>query len=113
MSQEIPKLSHAEAIARAEQVLAVEGMTFGEVSARQMLDGLLSAIKSSRCFYKAMLAGEEVFVLRQSDRAAPAAIRAWAEEADRSGCGTEKVNSAYQTARAWADQDPSRTKWPD
>lgn len=80
--------------------------------ARKTIEGLLSALEVSRCYLKAMEKGEEVFVLRQQDRAAPTAIRIWAEIAERKGCDTKKVDEAYRISKRWLMQPERATKWP-
>jgi len=82
-------------------------------TALRTIDTLLSALEFSQCYFKALQKGEEVFVLRQPDRAAPAAIREWVRLADSHGCGPAKVVDAMATAGRWSAQDPSTTKWPD
>lgn len=81
--------------------------------ARALIDTLLSAIESSPCYMKALLKGEEVFVLRQQDRAAPGAIDNWAAEAKRHGCPEEKVRTAFAKSKRWAHLPDEKTKWPD
>ena len=108
-----PDLTIAEAITRATDIIASPGMTFGETSARRIITGLLAGLHYSPCYFKALRKGEEVFVLRQQDRAAPDAITEWAELANEHGCEGEKVNSAYQKAKRWREQDLAVTKWPD
>lgn len=81
--------------------------------AKQAIDTLFAALERSTCYLKATLAGEEVFVLRQSDRAAVEAIRTWAHAASLHGCRDEKVRDAHATAGAWLSQPVEKTKWPD
>jgi len=73
---------------------------------------LLSALEASTCYFKAMQKGEEVFVLRQQDRAAPLAIDTWANAAEIKGCGHAKVADARAIAARWLKQDLDTTKWP-
>ena len=62
---------------------------------------------------QAKKAGEEVFVLRQSDRAAPAAIVTWTKAAEEHGCRQEKLRDATQTWQRWSAQPLASTKWPE
>lgn len=80
---------------------------------KRVVDTLFAVLESSPSYLQAKLRGQEVFVLVQQDRAAPAAIVAWAEEAETHGCGNEKVNEAYRLAGRWRDQPDANTKWPD
>jgi hypothetical protein len=74
---------------------------------------LLSALEASSCYFRAAKKGEEVFVLRQQDRAAPHAIDTWAVVARDRGCPEQKVQSAFSKAIRWREQDDATTKWPD
>lgn len=59
---------------------------------------------------------EPIFVLRGQDRAAPGAIRQWAERAKRMGCPTEKWQEAMDCAMAfeeWGRFNEDRVKCPD
>lgn len=67
------------------------------------------------CYDKAA-PDEPLFVLRGSDPAAPAAIRAWAMQAREVGHREEKVQGALEHAReieAWQAENPGRVKRPD
>lgn len=104
----------AEAIAQSKHIRGMPPEYLVTPSKLKEINAaLLSAIESSPCFLKAMQKGEEVFVLRQQDRAAPAAIAAWAALADDHGCNEGKVTDAFATANRWRAQDPTTTKWPD
>lgn len=81
--------------------------------AKRCIETLLSALERSTCYLNAVARGQGVFVLVQQDRAAPAAIEAWAAVAKLHGCNPEKVESAFVTAHAWRSQSVERTKWPD
>ncbi len=74
---------------------------------------LLQALQRSGCYYKAALKGEEVFVLRQQDRAAVSPILMWAQLARANGCRMDKVDNAMETALRWGEQPEAATKWPD
>lgn len=65
----------AEAIGKAQFLRLQPECVVSALEARRVIDALLSAIQSSPTFHKALLAGEEVFVLRQRDRAAPSRRR--------------------------------------
>lgn len=79
---------------------------------RRIADTLLAALERSRCYYHAARRGQEVFVLVQQDRAAPAAIGQWAAIAAVHGCPDEKVQNALATAERWRQQLLTATKWP-
>jgi hypothetical protein len=81
--------------------------------AKLTIDTLLSALEYSPCYFKAVQKGEEVFVLRMQDRAAPHAIAEWAQWARRHGCLPAKVDQALATAQRWIQQAIEKTKWPD
>jgi len=104
-------MTPAEALAEARHILSKPEMMFNEASARQLLAGVVAAIDSSQCFAKAVAAGQEVFVLRQQDMAAPSAIKTWAMLAASNGCGKDKTNEALATAARW--EAGSNRKWPD
>lgn len=80
---------------------------------RQLADGLLSALQKYPVYLRAMQAEQDVFVLIDRDRAAPAAIQRWAETADEHGCAPDKVNEAYRKAARWTAQSDAVTRWPD
>lgn len=80
---------------------------------RRIIDTLLSGLERSRCYYNAVRRVQEVFVLVQQDRAAPAAIGHWAAIAAVHGCPDEKVQNALATAERWRQQLLTATKWPD
>lgn len=106
-------LTITEAINEAQWLRKTPDGILDPLRARKTIDALLSAIESSPCFLKAKLKGEEVFVLRQQDRAAPFAIRYWAEAAERKGCPGTKVEEANRISVRWGRQSPNVTKWPD
>ena len=81
--------------------------------AKRTIEALYASIERSRCFLNATRRGQEIFVLAQQDRAAPAAIAAWAATARSHGCQSEKVDSAFRTAQRWGAQSVDTTKWPD
>lgn len=116
LAQHVPavgELTIPEAMIRAKDIIAVPDQLFDTNTARRLLTGLLAALQRSRCYWKAMLKGEEVFVLRQSDRAAIEPMLGWAHLAETHGCGQDKVQDALAMAHRWRSQDPSATKWPD
>lgn len=80
--------------------------------ARDVVLTLLSALQQNTCYLKAMLANQEVFVLRQHDLAAIEPMRLWAELAERHGASQEKVGSARTKAQRWDMQPRDTTRWP-
>lgn len=106
------EMTIGEALERAAY-LETPGVIVDPDTAKAVIRTLTGALQASPCYYKATLKGEEVFVLRQQDRAAPLVIRHWAALADDHGCHADKVHSAQAKASRWQAQDPSTTKWPD
>jgi hypothetical protein len=102
-----------EAIDKVRWCQATPDGIFDPIVAKRVMSTLLAALERSRCYYNATLRGQEVFVLVQQDRAAPAAIVAWADEAEAHGCKSEKVTQAYQLSGRWNSQPADATKWPD
>lgn len=102
----------AASITRAMDILATPDMLFDTRAARKIITGLIAGLSSSACYFKAMQKGEEVFVLRQSDRAAPDTIASWANIASDHGCGPDKVADARAIAVRWRAQPLDDTKWP-
>lgn len=107
----IAALTPAQALLEARNLMSHPGMMFNEGTARRVIDGLIRAIDSSSCFAKAIANGQEVFVLKENDRAAPGAILEWMDEAAAHGCRQEKLKSAHEKAMRW-ETLPNR-KWPD
>lgn len=108
-----PQFTIANAIEEGQWLRRTpDGIIAPELAKRTILT-LLSALESSRCFFNAVQRGQEVFVLVQQDRAAPAAIEVWALDAGRHGCKSGKVEDAMQTAHRWRSLQPHMTKWPD
>lgn len=103
-------LTPAEALIEARNLDAKPGMTFDERTARRVINGLLRGIDSSKSFAKALANGEEVFVLRSIDRAAPNTILAWVDIAAQHGCGEEKLKDAHTIAWRW--EMLSDRRWP-
>lgn len=103
----------AQAIQDAMWVRRTPDAVISPARAKQMITTLLSGIESSRCFLKALQNGEEVFVLRSIDRAAPFGIVAWADAAAERGCRAEKLDDAYRISGRWTNQPAEKTKWPD
>lgn len=106
-------MSLLEAVELAKRVRAMPEVLVDCQEAKEAMKLLLGAIERSQCFFKATLKGEDVFVLRQPDRAAPATIRFWATLAEANGCGKGKVADAFATAIRWQQQPDTATKWPD
>lgn len=102
----------AEAIGKAEFMRLQPEYVVSPAEARRVIDALLATIQSSTCFYKAKKLGEEVFVLRSSDRAAPTAIVTWVKAAETHGAGQEKLRDAIETWMRWSDQPADKTRWP-
>jgi hypothetical protein len=103
----------ATAIERAQSWRKCPELVVDTFTAKIVADTLLAAIERSRCYYNATLRGQDTFVLAQQDRAAPAAIDAWAMLAAAHGCPDDKVQHALVTAESWRVQPMSATKWPD
>lgn len=104
-------LTIAEGIFRARQMLrTAEQLGPNE---RAVITSLLAAIEYSPTYAKAITRGQEVFVLVEQDRAAPFAIRQWAEVAEKRGAPPEKVLGAQIRARCWEEAPAINTKWPD
>jgi len=102
-----------EAIARAQWMQRTPDGFAEPMTMRKTIIALLAALEASPCYFKAVQKGEEVFVLRQSDRAAPFVIQHWAALADDHGCKPEKVIDAQAIASRWIALDLATTKWPD
>lgn len=61
-------------------------------------------------------ADEPVFLIRGQDRAAPAAIAAWVEEAKAQGAAPDIIEAAERQIGAvveWQDRTPGVSKTPD
>jgi hypothetical protein len=59
---------------------------------------------------------EPVFLIRGQDRAAPAAMRAWIDEAAAQGASADiidRVEGHLQAVIDWQDNDPGVSKVPD
>jgi hypothetical protein len=81
--------------------------------AKQTIATLHAALEASRCYYNAVRRRQQTFVLVEQDRAAPAAIAAWAATARAHGCPAEKVENAFRVAQEWRSRPEHATKWPD
>jgi hypothetical protein len=103
----------AQAVDHAAFLERIQDGIVAPDTARAAIRTLLAALQASPCYYKAVLKGEEVFVLRQQDRAAPHAISEWAQWAEQHGCSPAKVDSARTKASRWISQAIDTTKWPD
>ena len=58
--------------------------------------------------------GEPIFVLRAQDKLAPSIVEEWAHQAETRGAPVDKVNEAYDCARAMRDWARSNgCKYPD
>lgn len=94
----------AQCLLEARNLLGNREMMFNEGTARRLLDGLVRGIESSKCFAKALANGEEVFVLRSIDMAAPDAIQAWAALAMQEGA-SKRRNRYCRTLVGASQQD--------
>jgi hypothetical protein len=81
--------------------------------ARQTIETLYAAIEANPVLRAALERNQELFVLVEQDRAAPAAIQLWADQANDHGCSDEKVTDAYRKSVRWRDCPRIATKWPD
>jgi hypothetical protein len=81
--------------------------------ARQTIEVLYAAIEANPALRQALERGQEIFVLVEQDRAAPAAINLWADQASDHGCSVAKVEDAFRKAARWRDMPRIKTKWPD
>lgn len=104
-------LSPAAALAEARHLLARPEMMSNEANLRRLLDGLVRGIDRSKCFATAMAKGLDSFTLLETDKAAPDAIREWANTAEANGCRPAKVEDAFSMARRF-ESNPN-AKWPD
>lgn len=84
-----------------------------DAQAKRVIDTLFAALESSPAYLKALVRGQDVFVLVEQDQAAPYGIRAWAEVAGNHGTPPEKVSSAQKKAKRWSEHDLPSKKWPD
>lgn len=100
------------AIEDARWLRSTPDATLSAARAKQIIDTLLASLERSACYLKAMQKGEGVFVLQQSDRAAPDAIALWAVLARSHGCSPAKVADAYAIVASWRCQPLNATKWP-
>lgn len=81
--------------------------------AKKTIEVLFAAIDAHPSLCKALERGQEVFVLVQQDRAAPAAIITWAGMARQHGCPEAKCADANRKAVRWLEQPEDCKKWPD
>jgi len=109
----VPVMTIREAVELAQWLRRTPDGIIPQHKVEQAMAALLAALEASQCYLKATLAGEQTFVLRQRDRAAPAAISVWAMEAQKHGCSDDKTAEAHRMAASWAMQPDSATKWPD
>jgi len=103
----------ATAIERANWFRKQPELLVDSFTGKQIIDTLLSALEVNPCYLKAVRRGYGVFVLVESDRAAPAAIGQWALDAASHGCPDEKVQEALRMAEQWRNTPRLQTKWPD
>lgn len=103
----------ARAIDDARWLRATPDAVISPARCKQIIETLLGGLERSPSYLKAMSLGQEVFVLMQQDRAAPAAIVAWADAAAEHGCPAEKLSEAYGISGRWTHQPLALTKWPD
>lgn len=107
-----PPYTIADAIRDAQFYRTRPDIVVDSRKAKQVMDTLLAGLELSRCYFNAVQRGQEVFVLVQQDRAAPAAIVAWADAAAEHGCENAKVDDAYRMSGRWTNQPTEKTKWP-
>lgn len=103
--------SPAAALAEARHLLARPEMMSTEANLRRVIDGLVRGIDRSKCFATAMAKGLDSFTLLETDKAAPDAMREWAEQAAKNGCRPAKVSDAFSMASRF-EANPN-AKWPD
>lgn len=106
-------MSIGEAVDLARRLRQAPETVLDAARSKRAIDALLSGLEYSPTYLKAIVAGEEVFVLRQRDRCAPAAIVTWTRSASEHGCPDEKVLGANGTWRRWYALPESMTRWPD
>lgn len=102
----------AAAIGKAQFLRTQPELILSDRDAKATIGALLAALELNRCFFKALVRGQEVFVLVQQDRAAPHAIAEWAAFAMKHDCEPAKVDDALRTVKRWMDQPDNATKWP-
>ena len=105
-------LTIPQAIELAQSYRAQPEILVDSFTSKRVMDALLSALEASPCYLKAVQEGQDVFVLRQHDRAAPGAIEEWALMAERHGASKEKVDSARAKIQHWEEQSLDDTRWP-
>lgn len=105
-----------EAIDKARWLEDLPDGFLSSQSAKATIKALHAALQSSRCFYNAVQRGQRTFVLVEQDMAAPKAIWAWAEAAEKHGCDPVKVMQAAALAMEWHESTLTRNgmqkKWP-
>jgi hypothetical protein len=102
----------ADAIHDARFLRRVPEAVVSDAQAKRLIGTLFAAIDGAPAFLKALERGQEVFVLVEQDRAAPYAIRQWAEVAENHGTGPEKVLDAKLLAKRWSESPLPAKKWP-
>ena len=103
----------AEAFEEAKWLRRMPEGILSPAIARQTIEVLYAAIDANPVLRKALERNQEIFVLVQQDRCAPAAITTWADMAKAHGCPAEKVQEAYRKAVRWLEAPDAGKKWPD
>jgi hypothetical protein len=103
----------AEAINDAEFLRRQPEAILSDSQAKRLIDTLLCALQLHPSYLTAVVRGQDVFPLIEQDRAAPFAIRQWAEVAERHGTPPEKILGAKLRAKRWAESALPSKKWPD
>jgi len=91
-----------EALKKAEHAVEHPEVVLSQDQQIAILLALVDGIKSSKCFYNALMQGRRTFVLLEGDPAAGAAMYAWADAAERCGHRKSKVQDARDTAYSFA-----------
>lgn len=88
----------AEAIAKAEDLLANPEMLFDSRSARKTIFGLLAALQVNPSYLKAIRQNEPVFVLRGQDKFSGDTVRHWTRIVERHGVADARIQNAKSIA---------------
>src|SRR4051812_34356031 len=95
-------LTPPQAIQRARQMMSDHhDVAYSPQAYRDIIAGLMAAMERSPTFVKAMERGQEVFVLVQQDKLAPALLHRWALGAAQHGCKWRKAFDAMQLGLRW------------
>lgn len=103
----------SDAVFQARNLRRSSETLLADWEAKRLIDTLLVALEFSPAYLKALVRGQDVFVLAEQDRAAPYAIRQWAEVAGNHKTSPEKVLSARAKAKRWEENPLISKKWPD